>query len=160
MAGILRPGYYQGLQSDARTDVLDIIREYNGEARLLAALFYSGRLAQGAIRLELRDFGRYFVIRMLFVFNEETMVATWRIVAALIVYEPPRPPTIVEELYALADFQKESSFLRSLETTYDFPPGICSFDPKVKVRRTIGVRVSESLVKCLCRAPSPYATNC
>lgn len=129
--------------------MLDIVREYNGEARLLAALFYSGRLAQGTMRLALRDFWRDFVMGMPFIFDEETIVATWRIVADLIVYEPPRPPTIVEELYTLADFQTESSFLRSLEATYGFPPGSCSFDPKVKVRRTFEGRESESLVKCL-----------
>lgn len=144
-----RPGYYQGLQSDAQADVLEIVREYNGEARLLAALFYSGRLAQGTLRLALRDFWRYFLIETPFVFNEETVATTWRIVAELIVYEPPRPTTIANELYTLADFQTESSLLRSLETTYGFPPGSCSFDPRAKVWRTIDGREYESLVKHL-----------
>lgn len=154
-----RPGYYQGLHSDAQADVLEIMCEYNGEARLLAALFYSGRLAQGTLRLALRDFWRFFVIETPFVFNEETVSASWRIVADLIVYEPPRPTTIANELYTLADFQTENSFLRSLETTYCFPPGSCSFDPKVKVRRTKGGRVSESLVKCLVvRQPNTQPT--
>lgn len=143
------PGYYQGLQGNAQTEVLDIVHEYNGEARLLAALFYSGRLVEGTIRLELRDFWRYFAIGTPFVFNEETVTAAWRIVADLIVYEPPRPTAIVEGLYTLADFQTESSFLRSLETTYSFPPGSCSFAPRAKVWRTIDGREYESLVKHL-----------
>jgi hypothetical protein len=130
-----RPGYYRQLEETVQQDARQIILEYHGEGQLLAGIFYGSRLANQArwreTEFEIRDFWRHLLLHMPFALTGELLDKTWRIVAELIVYEPPQPTTIVMELKRLADLETENSFLRMLERTYDF--GACAFNQKTKV---------------------------
>jgi len=148
-----RAGYFQQLDEEQQTQVLQLIRgDHHSDAVLVAALYYSARLTRIGCweqqRFSLRDFWRRMLCHPPFEITPETLEEAWYIMVSVIPYEPPLPTAIVEELVRLAAFETDDSFLRKLEERYHYPPGCCRFDDRgVSVRRASFV--DSVVVDCL-----------
>jgi hypothetical protein len=125
-----RSGYYRQLDPTKQAEASQWFQEYHSAAEQLAALYCSGQLAargfSNDLRFKLRDFCRGYILDLPFEPNSTLLEETWRIVATLYPYEPPRPLEVVKGLKALADFETEYSFLRAITTDYGLPAGSCS----------------------------------
>jgi len=127
-----QPGYFAQLEPEYRQQAYQWVQEEYAIAELLTALHYSACLTRtehwDELHLSLRDFWRGFVVTSPVPITAETLEATWRIVAERQPFEPPRPPTIIGELAALADFETKASFYSAIVEHFRLPQGCCHFE--------------------------------
>ncbi|MBI3944030.1 MAG: hypothetical protein HY326_13520 [Chloroflexi bacterium] len=145
-----RKGYFWTLPQEQATQVLQWVKEYHADERFLAALYYCAYFTRvekrEALRFALRDFWREFLSFPPFEITEEVIEGAWKLEPDLNAYQPPRPPTIVDELAQLAHFETKGNFLRTLEEAYSFPLFSCKLE-KQKVRRP--ATGQDEVVECL-----------
>ncbi len=131
-----RSGYFAALEPEYREQAYQLLRGDYAVGEQLAALYHSAHLTRTEgwddLRFALRDFWRAYITTQPLPITSQTLETAWRIVAERQVYEPPRPPSIIEELVALAGFETSESFRRALEEQFDLSEGGCYFE-RVKV---------------------------
>ncbi|MBN1878124.1 MAG: hypothetical protein JXA33_28135 [Anaerolineae bacterium] len=127
-----RAGYFQALTPEQQTQVLEWLRQEYAEATMLAALYDAAYLTHQKgwqdLRFALRDFWRDWLLNPPFAITSDTLEITWRTVANVMLYDPPRPTAIVNELAILTKFETRDSLLLTIEATYGYPRLRCTFE--------------------------------
>lgn len=127
-----KSGFVSGLSDSDRSIVLVWLREQKSDARLIAAVWRSSEmLASGnwsETRLNLRNFWRQLLLGLPFPHDQELLTDVWVLAAQTNLSDPPRATAIVEQLAALANYEREHEFLQSIERRFDFPRGSCRFE--------------------------------
>ena len=145
-----QPGYYWDLNREQQSQILDILRDYNVDAELLAATYYCAQTTRYGnwtdLRFRLRDSWRETLRRSPLEVTTALLENAWANVAHLLPYQSPSPSQIVDELAELARFTTRDRFLRTLEKRLQLPLASCKFETQPVYRKYLDGR---DMVDCL-----------
>jgi hypothetical protein len=131
-------GYLASLSQDQRTQVYAWMRFHHSDAEMLAALYYSARVADmerlDETRVRLRDFCRAFLSHPPYEITGEIIEEMWLILAHVLPLNPPLPTTVVREWTTLARVETREGFCHMLAKKYGYPAGSWLFS-EAKVYR-------------------------
>jgi len=135
-------GYVATLDDEQRAHVDAWIRNHHSDAEMLAALYYSGRVADmerlDDLRMRLRNCSRTFFSHPPYEITCEIIEEMWLILAQALPLNPPPPTTVVDEWVGLCRRETRDGFCRELDKRYGFPIGSWRFDEVTVYRPSLG----------------------
>ena len=153
-------GYWYQLDAEQQAHALKLIVDYQNDAYMLAALFYSAKVAAAKSDhkqlFALRAFWRKFLCQPPFPLKAQSLTSAQQLLAHLLPYDAPSATAIVNGLAQIARFDTRAKFLRQLEVPGRFATGSCAFEKHSVVRH----RGQSAMVDCLViRAPGALANQ-
>ena len=153
-------GYWYLLDAEQQAHALKLIVDYQNDAYMLAAVFYSTKVVAAKSDhkqlFALRAFWRKFLCQPPFPLKAQSLTSAKQLLAHLLPYDAPSATAIVNGLAQIARFDTRANFLRQLEVPGRFATGSCAFEKHSVVRH----RGQSAMVDCLViRAPGALANR-
>jgi hypothetical protein len=151
-------GYWYRLDAEQQAYALQLIVDYQNDAYVLAAAFYSAKVAAAKSDnkqlFALRAFWRKFLCQPPFLLEARTLAEAQQMLAHLFPYDAPSANAIVNGLAQLARFDTRANFLHNLEVSGRYASGSCVMEKHSVVRH----RGQSGMVDCLVvQAPNALA---
>jgi len=131
-------GYWYQLDAEQQAHALKLIVDYQNDAYMLAAIYYSAKVvaakSDNKQLFALRAFWRKFLCQPPFPLKAQSLTSAQQVLAHLLPYDAPSTTTIVNGLAQIARFDTRANFLRQLEVPSRFATGSCAFERPSVVR--------------------------
>lgn len=139
-------GIYQHLDSDIQSWAMQFLHEYKSDSQMLASMYYCSSILIGSefieSRTEVRNTLRQVMEADLLMRSTDTIEAAWVFLGNLLLYQPPSPPRIVQELEKLAAFELTAGAVRAICKEFGVSETGCAMEKQVVYREAVGQQIA------------------
>jgi hypothetical protein len=125
-------GYFNSLPKNQVDELFDLLQEKHANAQLIASIYHCARLTRKQhlqdLRLQLRDFWRYFISDLPFEVDTTIFRDVYQILSRQYIEDMPTPSDVVDELLRLGHFDTRDNFSNVIREQYNLRYDGCRFE--------------------------------